>query len=167
MQETPVQFLGQENPLEKGMAIHSSILAWGIPWTEESGGLQSMWSQRVRHDWVTNTHLFNTFNNCNLLEHVKECILQIYYFWHIFPEVSCPFLVISGNLRRRKILCFPSTLVSTWWKLSRIVLIEWILCVRKCVMNKTEMVPVLMVLTSILLGLKCEVQLTRHQLHLP
>ena len=45
MQETPVQFLGQEDPLEKQMAIHSSILAWKIPWTEELGGLHSMGSQ--------------------------------------------------------------------------------------------------------------------------
>ena len=50
MQETRVQSLGQEDPLEKGMATHSSILAWRIPWTEKPGGLQSMWSQRVRHD---------------------------------------------------------------------------------------------------------------------
>ena len=42
MQKTPVRFLGQEEPLEKGMAAHSSILAWEIPWTEEPGGLQSM-----------------------------------------------------------------------------------------------------------------------------
>ena len=42
MQETRVQFLGQEDPLEKGMATQSSILAWEIPWTEEPGGLQSM-----------------------------------------------------------------------------------------------------------------------------
>ena len=42
MQETQVQCLGWEDPLEKGMATHSSILAWRIPWTEESGGLQSM-----------------------------------------------------------------------------------------------------------------------------
>ena len=47
MQETWVQSLGQEDPMEKGMATHSSILAWRIPWTEESGGLQSMVSQRV------------------------------------------------------------------------------------------------------------------------
>jgi len=47
MQETWVQSLGWENPLEKGMIIHSSILAWRIPWTEESGGLQSMGLQRV------------------------------------------------------------------------------------------------------------------------
>ena len=50
MQETQVQSPGWEDPLEKGMATHSSILAWRIPWTEEPGGLQSMVSQRVRHD---------------------------------------------------------------------------------------------------------------------
>ena len=50
MQETRVQSLGQEDPLEGEMATCSSILAWKIPWTEELGGLQSMGSQRVRHD---------------------------------------------------------------------------------------------------------------------
>ena len=49
MQETWVQFLGQEDPLEKGMATHSSILAWRIPWTEDPGRPQSMGPQRVRH----------------------------------------------------------------------------------------------------------------------
>ena len=50
MQETCVRFLGQEDPLEKEMATHSSTLAWKIPWTEKPGKLQSMGSQRVRHD---------------------------------------------------------------------------------------------------------------------
>ena len=50
VQETQVQFLSQEDPLEKGMATQSSILAWRIPWTEEPGGLQSTGSQRVEHD---------------------------------------------------------------------------------------------------------------------
>ena len=50
MQETLVQPLGQEDPLEKGMATHSSILAWRIPWTEAPGGLQSMGSQRIGHN---------------------------------------------------------------------------------------------------------------------
>ena len=50
MQETRVQSLGWEDILEKGMATHSSILAWRIPWTEEPGGLQSMGSQKVGHD---------------------------------------------------------------------------------------------------------------------
>ena len=53
MQETQVQSLGQEDPLEKETATHSSILDWEIPWTEEPGGLQSMRSQRVGHDLAT------------------------------------------------------------------------------------------------------------------
>ena len=53
MQETWIRSLGWEDSLEKGMATHSSILAWKIPWAEEPGGLQSMGLQRVRHDWAT------------------------------------------------------------------------------------------------------------------
>ena len=56
MQEIGVQSLGRDDPLEKGLATLSSILAWRIPWTEEPGGLQSMGSQRVGHDCETNTH---------------------------------------------------------------------------------------------------------------
>ena len=50
MQETQVWSLGEEDPLEKGMATHSSILAWRIPWTKETGALQSLRLQRVRYD---------------------------------------------------------------------------------------------------------------------
>ena len=50
VQKTLLQFLGQEDPLEKGKATHSSILAWRIPWMEETGRLQCMGSQRVGHD---------------------------------------------------------------------------------------------------------------------
>ena len=50
IQEAWVGSLGQEDPLEEGMTTHCSVLAWRIPWTEESGGLQSRGSQRVRHD---------------------------------------------------------------------------------------------------------------------
>ena len=57
MQETRVWSLGREDPLEKEMAIHSSTLAWKIPWTEEPDRLQSMGSQRVGHDWVTSLSL--------------------------------------------------------------------------------------------------------------
>ena len=53
MQETRVLFLGWEDPLEKDIATHSSILAWKIPWMENPGSLQSMGSQRIGHDWVT------------------------------------------------------------------------------------------------------------------
>ena len=65
MQETHVRSLDWEDPLEKGMTTHSSILAWRIPWTEEPGELQSTGSQRVRHDWVTNP--FSLGHECKVL----------------------------------------------------------------------------------------------------
>ena len=58
VRESQVWTLGLEDSLEKGMATHSSILAWKIPWTEEPGVVQSVDLQRVRHDWVTNTLTF-------------------------------------------------------------------------------------------------------------
>ena len=69
MRETQVWSLGREDSLENGLATHSSILAWRIPWTEEPGGLQSMESQRIRHNWVTNT--FSTY---------REPIYEMYAF---------------------------------------------------------------------------------------
>ena len=57
VQETGVRSLGRKDPLEKGKATYSGILAWRIPWTEEPGGLQSMESQTLEHNWVTNTHI--------------------------------------------------------------------------------------------------------------
>ena len=65
MQETPVQSLHQEDHLEKRMATHSCILAWRIPQTEEPGELQSMGSQKVRHDWMTNTFTFSHSKLCS------------------------------------------------------------------------------------------------------
>ena len=62
MQETRVRSLGQEDPLEKEMAPHSSTLAWRIPWREEPGRLQSMGSQRVGHDWATSLSLSSGIN---------------------------------------------------------------------------------------------------------
>ena len=77
MQETGVQCLGWEDPLEKKMAIYSSILAWRIPWTEES-----MWSQRVGHNWATNifpgflnlddTLTFGLDNSLHFLQKIKK-----------------------------------------------------------------------------------------------
>ena len=58
--ETEVQSLSQEDPLEKGIAVHSGIFAWKTPWTKGPGGLQSMGSQRVRHDCMTKTFTFTT-----------------------------------------------------------------------------------------------------------
>ena len=59
MQETSVRFLGWEVPLEKGIATHSSILAWRIPWIEEPGGLQSIVLQRTGHNWAVSTFTFH------------------------------------------------------------------------------------------------------------
>ena len=70
MQETRVRSLCQADPLEKGMATHSSMLPERIPWTEEPGGLQSMALQRVGHDWATNTF---TFSHITFLEHSYGC----------------------------------------------------------------------------------------------
>ena len=71
MQEIPVQFLGQEDPLEKGTATHSSIQGWRIPWT-----VYSMGSQRVRHDWAT--HFSFPFIECSSLCYtVGPCCLSV------------------------------------------------------------------------------------------
>ena len=61
VQETRIQSLGQEDPLEKGMATHCSIVAWKIPWTAEPGGLQPMGFHRVRPDWMTNNFTFTLY----------------------------------------------------------------------------------------------------------
>ena len=67
MKEILVQSLGREDPLEEGIATHSCILTWEIPWTEEPGGLQSIGSQRVRHDWsnLACMHTFRLFSKAS------------------------------------------------------------------------------------------------------
>ena len=69
--------LSWEDPLEKEMATHSSILAWKISWTEESGGLHSMGSQRVGHDWATNTNITRFFIS---LQSSNKCFLYLWIF---------------------------------------------------------------------------------------
>ena len=90
MQETHVQSLGREDPLEKGVATHSSLLAWRIPWTEEPGGLQSMGSQRVGYDWMTdavtslshvNTELIHSAVQQKIAQHCKVTIHQLQQFF--------------------------------------------------------------------------------------
>ena len=71
MQEIQVQSLGGEDPLEKEMATHFSILAWRTPWTEEPGGLQSTGSRTVGHDWVTNTFTFQPQRDTTFLLYLK------------------------------------------------------------------------------------------------
>ena len=78
VQETCIQSLGWENPLEKRMATHSSIVAWRIPRTEEPGKLQSMGSQRIRHEWVTNAFTLNIFVQL-LFNQIKEMYKEEIY----------------------------------------------------------------------------------------
>ena len=77
MRETRVWFLGWEDPLKKEMAIHSSTLAWKIPWMEEPDRLQSMGSQRVGHDWVISLSL----SLCNKQFMVWACQLPVCFCW--------------------------------------------------------------------------------------
>ena len=72
-----VRSLGLEDPLEEGMATHSSILAWSIPWTEEPGGLQSLGSQRVGHD-QEHTHVHIWHFNIEFSNDMKITCLSIY-----------------------------------------------------------------------------------------
>ena len=75
MWETWVQFLGQEDSLEKEMATHSSTLAWKIPWMEEPGGLQSMGLQRVRHNWAISLSLFKIIVDGDCSHEIKRHLL--------------------------------------------------------------------------------------------
>ena len=85
VQETQVQSLGWEDPLEKGKATHSSTLAWKIPWTEELGRLQSIGSQRVGHNWVTSLS-YSTNNSINFHWIYTESIKI--YFYQLCYEIS-------------------------------------------------------------------------------
>ena len=80
--------LGWEDPLEKEMAVHSSTLAWKIPWTEEPDRLQSMGSQRVRHDWVTSLYLS--------LWPLQNKVF--YLMWILWPQLSCHFCLHEINI---------------------------------------------------------------------
>ena len=96
VQESPerrVQSLGQEDPLEEGMATHSSILAWRIPWTEEPGELQSIASQRVRHDWsdLLHTHVYMYTIYIYLLLFTKEPVSYGNIFKHSAITVKSAF----------------------------------------------------------------------------
>ena len=107
MQETQVQSLSQEDPLEEETATHSSILDGKIPWIEEPGGLQSMGSQRVRHDWATE-HKYkrekeNPYKNSSYsysVPHISDAILSVLLYQ--FNEFSQ-----QSNLKKKVLLIFP------------------------------------------------------------
>ena len=109
VQETRVQSLGWEDPLEKEMATHSSILAWKISWTEESGGLQSMGSQSVGHDWATNTYLYNSVKQFSFnLKIIFFCLFYIpewnecFGGWGRTRKTTCFFLHLGVDLSHRR-----------------------------------------------------------------
>ena len=114
MQETLktwVWSLGGEDPLEKGMATHSSILAWEIAWTEEPGGPQAMRSQTGRHDWVTNIF---TCNVClfQYWEYDSRCL------WVVLLMIFLIFL--SGNVLFHTVIASDCIIwccvISQWYK---------------------------------------------------
>ena len=92
IQETQVWSLRWEYSLEKGMATHSSILSWEIPGTEEPGGLQSMGSQRIRHDWVTNNFTF-TFSPIRAGQ--EPTVWSPLAHSRVSPQGFCPWLAFE------------------------------------------------------------------------
>ena len=104
MQETHVQSRGQEN-LETGVPTQSNILAWRIPWTEKPGGLQSMGSQRVEHDWATNTFPFLTWK----VSGPGSLLGQIWMTGH--PSFLWPWVTLG--------VCVLATRLPTSWGLSQ------------------------------------------------
>ena len=104
MQETRLRSIDQEDPLEKGMAVHSSIIAQRIQWTEEPGSLQSTGSQRIGHDWAT-----NTFTN-------TQKITINYVITFLFPSVWQIEHLSSKNRASlvAQLVKNPSAMLETW-----------------------------------------------------
>ena len=100
MQETQVQSMGWEDPLEKGLTTHSSILAWRIPRTKESGGLQCMGSQRVGYDWATNTHT-HTHTQEMIIAYKEsphhELLFEAVKTWVVFTICSLTWLFLPPH----------------------------------------------------------------------
>ena len=104
MQETHVQTLGQEDPLQKEIATHSSILAWESPWTEEPGGLQSTWLQRVGHNWSDTAHTNHQWERWismlvqQVLERTWESLssfeaVALYFIWKFVIQTTGNFWI--------------------------------------------------------------------------
>ena len=101
MRETWVPSLGREDPLEKEMAIHSSTIAWKIPWTEEPGRLQSMGSQRVGHDWATSLSFPFTFAFVRLGFHwAWSCHLVAIRYYCTSKNTGSPTSSLESWIRR-------------------------------------------------------------------
>ena len=109
--ETWVRSPGREDPLEKEMATHSSILAWRIPWTEEPDGLQSMGSQRVGHGWVTSLHFIVIITAIMIIKYID---------WQSIPCTGTS--SIRGNLCRKE---WDTTERLNWTDVPKIVNMRW------------------------------------------
>ena len=99
MQEMQIRSLGQENLLEEDMVTHSSILAWRIPWTEEPGELQSMGSQRIRHNWsdLAYMHMLMYMKDLAPCKAQKNMLSHL-FFPHPPPTAACE----TMNIQSRK-----------------------------------------------------------------
>ena len=108
MQETRVRSLGWEDALEEGMAIHSSILAWRIPWTEEPGTLQSMESQRVGHNWRNGAHTHRLFATWMAFWwNVCSNLLSVHFLITLWTWNSHPYFCLSSSPPMGAVLSLP------------------------------------------------------------
>ena len=112
MQETRVRSLGREDPLEKEMATHSSILAWRTPWMEEPGGLQSTGLQRVGHDWATSLSFF------------LSTLLSTYPLKYQFSSVAqlCPIFATVWTTAHQASLSITNS-----WSLPKLMSVELVM----------------------------------------
>ena len=120
IQETRVQWLGWEDPLEKGMTTHSSILAWEISRTEEPGREQSMGSQRVRHNSATNafsSHKNWTIDSCNSMNEPQRCWKK--RFTQKTASWIIPFIWSSRTGKTNLWLCSGISLLEQWLPLAK------------------------------------------------
>ena len=152
MRETWFWSLGQEDLLEKVMATHSSILAWRIQWTEEPGELQSMESQRVRHNWVSKTLTSNNFNMNHTL--IIPLLLKENRICHLIPPLG---LDEDDEILKRFVNPFPPMYPSIHYKLNIFYLLPVMLhkyftfCLQ-CSMNALSLIAINVYESGIKLG---------------
>ena len=106
VRETWIQSLDREDPLEKEMATHSSILGWKIPWTEKPGGIQSMGSQRLGHNWVTNVY------SIKYGQYLEVCCSEGKNYWHVCLYLWDKYFHYSQSVHK-----IPEYLTAGSWEL--------------------------------------------------
>ena len=115
MPETWVWSLGQEDPVEKEMATHSSTLDWKIPWAEEPDRLESMGSQRVGHDWATSLSLYSLIHDQHCRYHIWAFSVLVHKFWGFY---------ISNNFFQLLLVDFNNHLNDFSLKMFYVILIQ-------------------------------------------